>query len=407
MDENNKHNEIDALLNGILRQPNLRDLFDKRLHELNVKQTTVQKMLKIERRTLNGILDGTQKKADTWSLQKVALFLNIPIDEFIEIHSSMTERNFSEQDTTANKKKFLKENFDLAVLRRAGFINDITDFASIEQKIISFFGFSSIFEYKKRSFEIAFSSGMVTENNIEKTAITRDFWLTTAKSVAGKIDNPNHYERQYLVNFFPQIRWYSTNEEFGLLNTIKHLFKIGITVMYLPRLSSLKLRGATLAVNNKPVIVLTDYKGFYPTLWHCLIHELYHVLFDWALINKGEKSFHISDDSEELFTIDEREIEADDFARKYLFSKEKMEEVTPFIYNYKYITEIARDNNVHPSIIYSYHAYDTSKKDRMAWIRAKKYMPEINVAVHRLETAWNEMKNVDEVAKKLKLEIYN
>jgi HTH-type transcriptional regulator / antitoxin HigA len=406
-DNNNRHEEVDALLSGILKQPSLRELFDKRMHELKVNQTIVQKMLKIERRTLNGIVDGTQKRADTWSLQKVALFMNIPLDEFIEIHSSMIERNFSEQDTSANKKKFIKENFDLAVLRRAGFINDIAAFGDIEKRIVSFFGLSSIFEYKKRSFDTAFSSGTVNESSVEKTTVIRDFWLTTAKSVVSKIDNPNHYDRQYLVNFFPQIRRYSTNEEFGLINVIKQLFKFGVTVLYLPRLSALKLRGAVFAVNNKPVVVLTDYKGFYPTLWHSLIHELYHVLFDWSIINTGNKSFHISDDTDELFTIDEREIEADDFARKYLFSKEKMEEVAPFIVNSTYVEEVARDNNVHPSIIYSYHAYDTSKRDRKAWMKAKRQMPDAKIAVHRLETLWNEMTSVDEIAKKLKLEIYN
>ena len=127
--------------------------------------------------------------------------------------------------------------------------------------------------------------------------------------------------------------------------------------------------------------MLTDYKGFYPTLWHCLIHELYHVLFDWDEINKDAYSYHISDDSEELLTIDERETQADDFARKYLFSKEKMEEVRPFIYNQRYINEVAKDNNVHPSIIHNYFAFDNNKNDRMVWARARRYMPDISRSV--------------------------
>src|SRR5258705_117269 len=167
MDDNNKkHNDIDALLSGIFKQSSLRELFNKRMRELGLTERAVRAMLKIEYRTLNGIIDGTEKGAS-------------------------------------------------------------------------------------------------------KTSLSRDFWLTTAKSLAAKIDNPYHYDRQNLVAFFPQIRWYSTNEEFGLANVIKELFKIGITVIFQPRLSTLHLRGATFSVNNKPVIVLTDYKGFYATLWHC------------------------------------------------------------------------------------------------------------------------------------------
>lgn len=406
-DNNKKHSDIDALLSGIFKQVGLRERFDKRLHELGLSQTAAEKMLKIAHRTLDGILDGTQKRADTTSFQKIAVFLNMPLDEFIEVHASLAEKNFSEQSTPANKKKFIKEHFDLAVLRKAGFINSITDFGDIEKKIVSYFGFTSLFEYKKRAFNTAFWAGIVSEKSIAKTSITRDFWLTSAKLLATKIDNPHSYERQELVNFFPQIRWYSTNEEIGLIKVIKELYKLGITVIFQPRLSTLHLRGATFPVNNKPVIVLTDYKGFYPTLWHCLIHELYHVLFDWEEINKDDKSHHISDDLETLFTIDEREADADDFARRYLFSKEKMEEVAPFIYNQKYVNDVAKDNNVHPSIIHIYYAFDNSKEDRLVWVRAKRYMPDIHKCVYRLANPWENAKTIEEIAKRLKLEIYN
>lgn len=406
-DNNRKYSDIDALLSNAFKQISLREIFERRIHELGLTERAVRDMLKIGHKTLRGIIDGTQKRAEISNFQKLAMFLNMPIDEFIDIHSSMTEKKFSEQETPANIKKFLKENFDLAVLRKSGFINSINDYSAIENKIVSFFGLSSIFEYKKRSFNTAFWAGIVSEKSISKTSTVRDFWLTSAKILSTKIDNPYSYDRQNLVSFFPQIRWYSTNEQFGLINVIKHLFNIGITVIYQPKLSSLKLRGATFSVNNKPCIVITDYMGFYPTLWHCLIHELYHVLFDWEIINKDANSYHISDDSEELFTIDEREIEADDFARRYLFSKEKMEEVSPCIYDYKYVNEVAKDNNVHPSIIHSYYAYDNGKTDRMAWVRAKRYMPDVKTAVYKLENRWDEVKNIDEVAKKLKLEIYN
>ncbi len=408
MEENeNKHREIDALLGNILKEPSLRDLFDKRVYELGLSERDVRRMLKLEYRTINGIIDGTQRRGDILSFKKLATFLNIPLDDFLEMHSSLAEANNADKNTVTQKKKFLKDNFDLAVLRKAGFINSLDNFDEIENKITLYFGLSSIFEYKKRAFNTAYWTGIVSQKSISKTSIVRDFWLTSAKILATKIDNPYIYIRQNLVAFFPQIRWFSTNEEFGLINVIKHLFSIGITVIYQPKLSSLKLRGATFSVNNKPCIVITDYMGFYPTLWHCLIHELYHVLFDWDIINKDSNSYHISDDSEELFTIDEREIEADNFARRYLFSIEKMEEVKPHIYDYRYINEVARDNNVHPAIIHSYYAYDNGKKDRMAWIRAKRYMPDVKIAVHRLENNWDEVNSIEEVAKKLKMQIYN
>jgi Zn-dependent peptidase ImmA (M78 family) len=404
-DKNNRYSEIDEILSGILKEATLRELFEKRLHELDLTQTAARKLLGLQRRTINGILDGTQKRANYAGFQKVATFLNLTIEEVMERHSSLVEKNFENENTPANKKKFIRENFDLIVLKKAGFIDSLTDLNKIEEKIISFFGFSSIFEYKKRAFDTAFSSGMVSQKNLLRNSITRDFWLTSAKNFAVKLDNPYSYDRQGLVKFFPQIRWHSTNVELGLINVIKVLFKIGITVIFQPSLSSLHLRGATFSVNNKPCIVLTDYKGFYPTLWHCLIHELYHVLFDWEEIKNN--SFHLSEDGSELFTIDEREMEADDFARRYLFSDEKMEEVKPFIYDQRYINEVAKENNVHPSIIHIYYAFDNDKTDRMVWARARRFMPDIKKCVYHLENPWDNPKPIEEVAKRKKLEIYN
>lgn len=416
MDNNGeKFNEIDALLNKAFKQTSLRELFDRRIHELGLTERAVRDMLKIGYTTLRGIIDGTQKRAEISNFQKLALFLNIPIDEFIDLHSSIASKNFAEKDSPANKKKFIKENFDLAALRKAGFIESLYDFDGIENKMIDFFGFSSIFEYKKRAFDTAFSAGALalrdvsnsTSKNSSANCLTTDFWLTTAKSLVARIDNPYQYDRQKLVNFFPQIRWYSRNEEYGFINVIKELFKIGVTVIFLPRFSNLHVRGATFALDNKPCIVLTDYRGFYPTLWHCLIHELYHVLFDWIEILNDAYSFHVSDATEEVLTLNEKEIEADEFAQKYLFSEEKMEEVSPYIYDKQYIEEVARDNNVHPSIIHSYYAYANGKTDRMAWARARRFIPPVTKSVYQLSNAWNNGKSIDEIAKKLKFEIYN
>jgi HTH-type transcriptional regulator/antitoxin HigA len=403
---NKKHSDIDALLGDLFKRTSLRGLFDKRADELGLSEREVRSMLKIEYRTINGIIDGTQQRGDINSFKKLADFINIPLDEFLEMHSALIETTVAEKNTIGNKRKFIKDNFDLPVLKKAGFIKSITDFEEIEKRIITYFGLSSIFEYKKRSFNTAFSSPDIVEEKIIKSTPTRDFWLTSAKSLAAKIDNPYTYDRKALIDFFPQIKWFSTNEDLGLINVIKSLFRLGITIVFQPRLPLLYLRGATLSVNGKPVIVLTDFKGFYPTIWHALVHELYHILFDWIKIN-SKAAFHVTNDSEEILTLDESVAEADDFARKYFFSKEKSKEVAPFIYNEQYIKNVAKDNNVHSSIIHAYHAFDTGGLDRMAWARARRFMPDAKKCVYRVVNYWDNAKSIDELAQRLKTEIYN
>ncbi|TWJ01586.1 hypothetical protein JN11_01737 [Mucilaginibacter frigoritolerans] len=400
-----KYDEINALLNNIFKEVSLREMFEKRLYELNMSQTAAEKLLGVGHRSLNGLLDVTQKKVDYSTLKAVAIFLNMPVEELIEIHIKLIENNFSNENTISNKKKFIRENFDLTVLRKAGFIDTINDFEKIEKRITSYLGLQSIFDYKKIAFSTAFWSGAVSSKNPIKTSMTRNFWLTSAKNFIEKLDNPYHYSREELIKFFPQIRWHSRNVEFGLFHIVKALFKLGITVIFQPRLSTLYLRGVTFSVNNKPCIVLTDYKGFYPTLFHCLIHELYHVLFDWDEIK--ENLYHISEGTEDSIVLDEREVEADDFARRYLFSEEKMKEAAPYIRSEKIIEEIAEEQNIHSSIIYIYNAFDKSKVDRLVWMRAKKQMPDIKKATYKIEIPWDDKKPLNEIIRQKKIEIYN
>lgn len=400
-----KNTEIDSLLNSIFKKVTLKELFEKRLYELKVTQTSVEKLIGVGHKPLNGLLNATQKRVNYLVLSKLATFLNKTTEEIVEIHLEQLEDRFSVENTPSNKKKFIKENFDLTALRKAGLINTIIDFDEIEIKIKNHLSLNSIFDYQKREFTAAFWSGIVSSKNTLKNTLIRDFWLSSARNIILKLDNPHHYDRDLLIRYFPEIRWNSTNVEIGLLNVIRSLFKLGVTVIIQSPLAGLQLRGATFSLNEKPCIVLTNYMGFYPTLWHSLIHELYHVLFDLKEIKAN--TYHISDYIEESLTLDEKEVEADDFAKRYLFSEEKMIAVKPYMRNELFVKEIAKENNIHESIIYVYHAYEYDKTDRLAWVRARRHMPEVIKAISRLEFPFNSTKSIEAFINTKKLEIYN
>lgn len=99
-----------------------------------------------------------------------------------------------------------------------------------------------------------------------------------------------------------------------MLSVARALYKIGITVIFQPSIQKLQIKGATFACNGKPCIVLSDLNKRYPTLWFVLLHELYHVLYDFDEIS--ERNYHVSEeDSSDLFLLDE--ISPDEFARDF------------------------------------------------------------------------------------------
>ena len=407
MDNDNDFN-VDDLLKSVfvpednIPQENLNKLFERRIKELKITPTNVLDILKIQYRTLNGILEGTQKTVDFTNFIKIADFLQLSVEQTIILYIKELKNKFPNEEVSSSERvEFIRDNFDLAVLRRAGFINSINDYEEIEKKITSFFGLKSISKYKKPHMDVAFSSGIRKPKN----DLSRSFWIQAAIEFFKEINNTNKYDRKALVNYFPQIRWHSTNVELGLINVIRDLYKIGITVAYQSSLPSINLRGATFLVQDKPCILITNLAGFYPTLWFALVHELFHVIFDWQEIKNNK--YHLSDDESEQLTVQEKEKEANEFAREYLFSREKTNKIRPHINSPESVREFAEANHVHPSFVYVFNAYDVGKKDRMAWAKAKKYNPPLDNLIKPFENSWKNPRPITEFAKTIKHKLYN
>ena len=396
-------NLLDSLLdNNDLLDNSLKGLFEKRLSQLEISQTTSQKILGLEYRTLNGILEGSLKIVDFTALIKLSNFLQVPQKKIISLFLNELEKNYPESFTFPSSKiEFINKNFDLASLKKVGIIDSLIDYQDIDVKISSFLGLKSIFEYRPGLTNVAFSTGVIKPKN----NLNRSMWLKRAKEIIYELDNPYHYDRERLIDFFGEIRWHSTNVELGLINVAQALYNMGITVIFQKSLPTIHLRGATVSINDKPAIILTDYRGFYPTLWFTLIHELFHVLFDWDDIKKNKE--HISEENTEILTVLEREKEADDFACDYLFPKEKIQKSASFINNSILVDEYAKKNHVHPSFVYLFYAREKGDKNKLAWNLVHKNNPDITPIKKTFDNWFEESpKSISEVVKHLKTNIY-
>ncbi len=365
-----KFRDIDAMLNGLFAEDRqtLRGVFEQKIQALGISPSAACNILGVQLRAVTGIINGTQKIIDVTILGKLSNFLQVSRERIVMLYLEAVEKNFPTATISAQRVEFIKENFDLAVLRKAGLIDNITDFEHIERRLTARLGLKSILEYRKPSVDVAFCVGPYEPKN----DLTRATWITAAQACFREIDNPHRYDRQGLINVFPRLRWYTTNVEQGLPEVIRLLYRIGITVVLQPSLPTLQLRGATFNHNGKPCIALTDYVGFYPTLWFALFHELFHVLFDWEEIQANQ--YHVTDDENNQLSVQEREKEANEFAAEYLFSSEKVEAVTPYLQDAKYVADFAAQHQVHLSIVYTQCARALGK-NRSAWKLARMHSP--------------------------------
>jgi len=398
MDEKKRYSDIDSLLRGAISANDdlkstpfpLNQLFEQRLHTLDITKNQAVKILDVEVKTLDPILNGEARKIDFLTILKLSDFLEIPHNEIIKNYFQVVSDAHNDNLSKSKVRSFIVNNFNLPSLKKIGFIESINDFEHIEQKLLSFFGYNDIFEYAKYKVSPAFSSSKRNSNRDNLT-----FWVASAYESFKMTPNNNAYNRQALVDYFPTIRWHSMNVENGLWLVAQALFKFGVTLVYIPKFTTdLHVRGATFSYDDKPCIALTKYTEYYPTIWFALIHELYHVLFDFDKIR--EDKYHISGEME---TMNINEEEANKFAREYLFSDEKMAAVRPHLNNPGFVKVFAEQNHVHPSFIYVFNAFD-STGGQNKYAKLKPHLPNFSGLLENFNAKnWEEFPPIKQISK--------
>ena len=402
-DDINFQKEFDKLLEPIESTSDhsgasLKSIYDKRISELGLSERQVAQLLNIDRKTLNGILDRTAKKVDIVNAIKLSQFLNLKPENLLSLFLNDLSPDLIKDIERAKNLSFIISNFDLLNLKKANFIETKSDFDYIENRIKTFFGLSKITDYKPHGLSPAFSRTKRNSNDQ-----MRDFWVESAYSHFTKIGNVNQFDRASLVELIPKIKPYTMNANKGLYKVIQALYNIGVTVIYQPHLPTVQVRGATFVIGKKPFIALTDLNKKYPNLWFALLHELYHVLYDFDEIEK--RMYHLTG-VPDLFLMEEN---ADDFAREYLFSEDKSQYIAPFINDYLIVKEFAEENQIHPSIVYVYHQFYLSQSgDKLAWIaRFKEHFPNISSTLKGINSNLWSSEKIDDSVKFIKENIFS
>lgn len=364
MEKETDISEIYSLL-GISNQKSLKDLIEDKKEQLKISSDRqLSRLLGINKDTLNRILIGESKKVDLISIIKISNFLDLHIQDTVKVYVSSLKSEAISEIEDNRKANFIVRNFDLDGLKQIGFIKSKTDFKAIEERILKFFEIDSIFDYNTLVAYPLFSRGKRSSKDL-----MNNFWLKSAYEQLEKIDNPNDFDYNEFQNLITKIRPYTRLESNGLLTVIRALYIVGITVIVQKYVSKTSVKGATFIVNGKPCIVLTDYYGRYDLLWFTLFHEMCHVYYD--LDDLKRNSYHQSGYPDALLLNEDR---ANHFARTMLFSDEKMEFIKPNINNHFIVSEYAKKNNVHHSLIYGFYLYDNPQLGSKLYPKFQKYL---------------------------------
>lgn len=392
-------NLLEKALSPGFEPEDLMELFSRKSDEYGISVTHARELLGIEYRALTNILKGKAKQPNLFDVLKIADYLDIDFNDFLaNLVSQQNSDNVSKLDE-ARKASFLAKNFDIDRLYSDGFFQEKGDAKAMVNRILTFFGFDSIKEYEEFSEKI----GKTVFSRTKRTFVDkmRHFSVNSAYRLFERINNPHPYDREELMDLIPKIKPLSQNEENGLYTVCRALFEKGVTVIFQKHLTTSQYRGATMFVNDKPCIVITDLNQRYSTLWFALMHELYHVLFDEEDIKSD--GYHLTNDKEiQMSLIDEDA--ANQFAGDYFVNLDELKYIIPHINNHSFVERFAKKIKVHPAIIYStYQFYMHDKKKQNKWGYFKKYMPKIENSVQKLNPiSWQADSSISEIADNLK-----
>lgn len=387
--------DINKLLQDIFNDDvsfDLKARFDEKLEEYGVTKTKALKLLSIDKDVFEDIINGTAKQPNLIHIVKVAEFLEVDVDNFIQmVLKNQNAENIASIDR-ARKVRFLMKNFDVKALTKEGFFNNEDDIDTLVSRALHYFGYDAI-----RQFEDELIAPLYSKSKRKFSDKMKDFWVRSAYQTFKLINNPNQYDRERLKDVITKMKPYSEDVKNGLYTVCRALYNIGVTVIFQNYLSSTHVRGATFVVNGKPCIVLTDYLKSYPTIWFTLLHELHHVLFDYDAISTN--TYHLSDD-DDLFLIEEK---ANTFARDYFMTKVDFDYIKNYIKNNYVVGRFAKDKEIHPSLIYSFYAwYQKELYGKNFYGAFVKLMPDYKTAVSRLNPiSWDE-DCVHDISEKIK-----
>jgi Zn-dependent peptidase ImmA (M78 family) len=388
--------EIDRLLNSAFEDNNidLRQLFTQKLDEYDITKTRALLLLGIDKDVFEDIISGSARQPNMIHVIKLAEFLGISMQQVVTaIIKEQSPETISSLEKSRNAV-FLLKHFDLKRLTTLGFIDKNADVNEITNRLLQFFGNKSILEFEESQ-----EAPLYSRTKVMFTDKMMKFWVDSAYRVFKDIANPHEYNREVLKDIIVKAKSYSQDVNNGLLTVCTALYHCGVTVIAQELLPTTQVRGGTFVINNKPCIVLTDYRKSYPTVWTTLMHELHHVLYDLEVIEKTK--FHLTDEGKpDLFLIEDK---ANEFAMNYFCDVDKYNFIKHHIHNKYQVDRFAKQLQVHPSMIYNaYQFYQQKLHAKNYWAAFKDEIPKNTPALEKLNpVTWKE-ESIKQIAEKLK-----
>lgn len=324
----------------------LSEMLSRFLSENDITDSAISNEIGVTRATLSKFLQG---KADLKFMQAVRLMkiLGIPEDKFVSTYCYKNEQN-TQSFESLEKVSYIAKNFDIPALKKKGIISPRANVDEYEKSICDFLGIKSIYEYDDTTLMPVLFSKSKRQIYEKKESKMTSFWLRCSISSFNKLNNPNTFDKDLLCQILKRASEFTEDEKDGYYRFVLVLYQIGVTVITQSYSEGTNAYGCTMILDGKPCIVITDMGKKYHKLWLSLLHELYHVINDFDIIESI--SYHFSTPNNPDLLLNEQK--ADKFALDILINPTIQEKLNKIVSFPSRVKLLAKELHVSPSIIY-------------------------------------------------------
>lgn len=366
---------------SIISNLSLKNLLSDFIEETGIPLSAVADEIEVHKDTLSKFQEG---KAELKFMQAVRLMKVLGLTDEQMVAAYCQDVSDAEGPSLSQLEQiaYVRENFSIPVLKQIGIIKQRSKMDEYAAQICAFFGFSSIYEYDDTSLLPTLFSKSRRRVLEEKEEKMTKFWLKCAISSFVKIGNPHEFDRNLLIQLVRRVAEFTADEINGYYRFVLVLYQIGITVLTQPYISGTKAHGGTIIIDNKPCIIITDMGKRFHKLWISILHELYHVINDYDMLESIDYHFSTPDTPDLLMN----EQKADQFALDILINPTIQQNLSKVI-NFPYkVKELSQKLGVSPSIVYGVYleSLPIGKLKNQMFAKFSQYLLSSDVAIRNI-----------------------
>lgn len=318
-------------------------LFDE-LEARNMSQSDFAEIVDRPLKTINEIIKG-KKTITAETANAIAAVLGTSSEMWLGLQSEydlfISKQKQGKRHDDVKIRAELYSLFPVRELVKRNWIKKNSDVDLLKKELFSLFSISNISEWQEECL-VNFKKSDYGETNDSYI----NSWIELGKKIARDV-GCSSYNKKKLEAFAEKAKYFSVDKD-GIERIVDELRGIGVRLVFLPHFSKTRVDGASLWVNNKPIILMSLRYDRIDNFYFTLLHEIGHIL----LHQDNDVNCFYDDLSEVNKSTNRVEKEANEFAQKFLVPNELISYFKNFkTVKAKSVKEKSDEINIHPGII--------------------------------------------------------